>query len=400
MAVVDLGVTIPRIRTSERRDFKRCQQRWQWAWRQGLKPKYEKPGALWFGIGMHLALQHRYQYRGTKRGTDPIKVWRDYAGDTQAVVYGDNYDTDRDDFINATELGEIMLDGYLAKYGTDDRWYVISAEQTFEIPIPDPRGVECPVCDGGRDTIKGEPCSRCGDAGRIMSPLALYNGTFDLVALDQENDKSLWLWDHKNMKTIQTTHLPLDDQAGSYWAVAGDVLREQGLIEPGMMMDGILYNFLRKAKPDNRPKNADGLATNKPQKVHYADALQAAGLPYVGTLPKLQERAEAAGLVVIGDVSKVQPSPLFHRETVWRTRAERRTQIVRIQQEALQMERLRGKNRIDQPTKNPTKDCSWDCPFFNMCQLHEAGDDWQEFRDAAFYKEDPYAAHRDVVTDE
>lgn len=397
MTSVDLGV--PRIRTSERKDFKRCQQRWQWAWRQGLKPKYEKPGPRWFGIGMHLALQHRYQYKGTKRGKNPIKVWRDFVGDTQAVVFGDNYDTDRDDFISAKELGEIMLDGYLAKYGTDDRWHVLSAEQTFEIPIPDPRGAECPTCQGTGGGVIGE-CIRCAGRGRIISPLALYNGTFDLVALDQETDNSLWLWDHKNMKAITTTHLPLDDQAGSYWAVAADVLLAQKLIEPGMVLDGILYNFLRKAKPDTRPKNAEGLATNKPQKSHYGDALTAAGLSPVGTLPVLTKRAEDAGLVVLGDVSKVQPSPNFHRETVWRTRAERRTQIVRIQQEALQMERLRGKNRIDQPTKNPTKDCSWDCDFFTMCQLHEAGDDWKEFRDSAFIKEDPYAAHRDVVTDE
>src|SRR6185312_16331911 len=147
--------------------------------------------------------------------------------------------------------------------------------------------------------------------------------------------------------------------------------------------------------PDQRPKNAEGLATNKPQKVHYEAALRDAGLVAVGTLKALEERAQEAGLTVLGEVSKTQPNVLFHRETVWRTRSERRTQIERIQDEVLQMNLVR--NGTLRPTKNPTSDCSWDCPFFEMCQLHEAGDDWQAFRDAAFVRADPYADHRKAI---
>ncbi|MGE5612663.1 MAG: PD-(D/E)XK nuclease family protein, partial [Bacillota bacterium] len=222
---------IPHIRTSERRDFKRCQQRWQWRWRAGLYPRTQKPGALWFGTGMHLALEHYYGFNGTRRGTRMIDVWNDYVGDMKAIVYGENYSEDRSDFMDAAELGRLMLEAYVEHYGLDERWHVLSAEQTFALPIPYP-----------------ERSPRAGQ------PLAVYNGTFDLVARDLEDD-TIWVWDHKNLKSVKVDHLALDDQAGAYWAVAGDVLAAQGIVPKGTVLNGILYNILRKAKPDDRPIN-------------------------------------------------------------------------------------------------------------------------------------------------
>lgn len=321
---------VPRLRTSERSAFKRCQAKWKWAYLDGLKLKHERPGALWFGTGIHLALQERYKYRGTRRGKNVLGVWRDYVGDEQAVVYDENYAEDPSAYYNALELGEAMLGGYLDKYGKDERWHVVATEEAFQILIPHPR--------------------KPGEA------IVDYCSAFDLVALDQETDDSLWLWDHKTAKVIQTHHLALDDQGGSYWALAGDMLLSKKLIKPGQKLDGILYNFLRKAKPDPRPTNEDGLALNKN-----------------------------------GSVSLRQPTPNFLREPVWRTRAERRKQIIKIQNEALQMEAIR--NGTLPITKNPTKDCKWDCPFFEMCELHESGGDWKDFRDAGYARSDPYADH-------
>lgn len=330
----------PHIRNSERKDFKRCQQRWWWNWRQGLTPKSQKPDALWFGTGIHLALQERYKYNGLKRGTRVLGTWRDYVADEVATVRtsispgGVTGFSPEEQWVDAGDLGEAMLGAYLDEYGDDPRWHVISAEQTFEIPIP-----------------------RLDRSGT----LCLLNGTFDLVARDLAADDALWLWDHKTAKTIQTSHLSLDDQAGTYFAVASDVLAAQGLVKPGDRLEGILYNFLRKSKPDERPKDAEGFYLNKN-----------------------------------GTRSARQPTPNFLREHVTRTATERRTQIRRIQYDAMQMEAIR-KHALPM-TKNPTKDCAWDCAFFQMCELHEAGDDWREFRDLAFTKRDPYADHRSDLT--
>lgn len=325
-----MSAEVPRLRTSERTAFKRCPARWKWAYVDGLKLRNERPGALWFGTGIHLALQERYKYRGTRRGKNILKVWRDYVGDEQAVIYDENFAEDPTAYYDARELGEAMLGAYLDRYGTDEKWFVVATEEAFEIPIPHPKDKTRPIVD--------------------------YLSAFDLVALNQETDDSLWLWDHKTAKTISTKHLSLDDQAGSYWALATDMLAHKKLIQPGQKLDGILYNFLRKAKPDSRPTNSDGLALNKD-----------------------------------GTVSKRQPTPNFLREEVWRTRAERRKQILKIQNEALWMEKIRsGELPL---LKNPTKDCSWDCPFFQMCELHESGGEWKEFRDLAYIRSDPYADH-------
>lgn len=362
---------IPHIRTSERRSFKRCQMQWQWSYRNGLKSRTSKPDALWFGTGIHLALAERYKYPGLKRGTDVLKVWRDYVGDEIAMVRVDDpseFLSSEPDWLDAGALGESMLGSYLDLYGRDERWHVISAEQSFEIPIPRP--------------------------GKRNETLCLYNGTFDLVALDLMDEESLWIWDHKTARAIQTGHLALDDQAGSYYAVAGDVLAAQGLIKPGQKLVGILYNFLRKGKPDDRPTNAVGQALNKPTKAHYLQAFEEAGILVPGkiTVAGLEQMAFDNAMVVGGDVSKVQPAALFLREEVFRTPSERKRQIEKIQAEALQMEAIR--KRQLPLTKNPTPDCAFGCAFFQMCELHENGDDWQEFRDGAFKRLDPYLDHR------
>jgi hypothetical protein len=52
------------------------------------------------------------------------------------------------------------------------------------------------------------------------------------------------------------------------------------------------------------------------------------------------------------------------------------------------------RSRVLPLTKNPTKDCQFDCAFFQMCELHEMGSDWQEFRNLSFTKRDPYSDHR------
>lgn len=370
--------TTPHLRTSERVAFKHCIASHQWRYRDGLVPRTRRPDALWFGTGIHLALQHRYSKPGLARGKNVLGVWRDYVGDEVAVIGVDpgTYDVDAEKYVNAKELGEEMLGAYLDKYGMDERWWVISAEQTFELPIP------MPLTLAGAWT----PVRKPGE------PLTYYNGTFDLVARDQEGYDTLWLWDHKTAATINTDHLSLDDQAGSYWAVAGDVLAAQGLVEKGDKIEGILYNYLRKGKRDQRPVNAAGLATNKPLKAHYIEALRPFNaIPLKPTMDSLAAAADSLSIEVLGDVSKVQPAALFHREIVARTRKERRTQIRKIQDEALHIAAVDA--RLLPVTKTPTTKCKF-CPFFNMCELQDSGDDWTTWRDQEYTTQDPYADHR------
>lgn len=274
---------------------------------------------------------------GSKRGVDPRITWQSYVDNevlfikTQASG-GELDDTERKvvEYVEAKELGTVMFDNYLATYGNDESWTVIAPEQAFQVIIPDP------------DDPK--------------SPLVQYDGTFDGVYRD-EQDGRLKLMEHKTAAQISLAHLSLDDQAGSYWAISTQILRHQGLIGPKESIWGITYNFARKGRPDLRPKNEQGHSLNKD-----------------------------------GSVSKTQSAPLLKRHEVRRSATERRRQISRIQDEAIAMSNVRS--GVTPIYKNPTKDCSWDCDFFEMCELHESTPDWEDFRDAMFRVEDPYKDHR------
>lgn len=327
----------PFIRTTERKDFGRCQQRWYWAWRAGLKGKGRPAAPLWFGIGIHEALAQWYQ-PGTKRGVHPADYWLDwYKGEEQAFIKALTANSDsRDDavWVDAKSLGEAMLTGYVERYGADEDWEILYVETPFQIEIPRP-----------------------GPPSEFADPLAIFAGTFDGVYRDLRTGK-IWLVEHKTAKQISTIHLPLDRQAGGYWAIASRILQHRGVLKKGDRIEGIMYNFLRKSLPDDRPTNDKGEALNKN-----------------------------------GTVSKNQPSPLFLREPVFRDRRERATQLRAVQREAKMMDYLR--RHPEDINKNPTRDCSWDCAFYEMCLLQEkGGDDWKDYRDAVFTRADPYADHR------
>lgn len=358
---------LPLLRTSERISFRRCPQRWWWGWREGLKPQGPPNEKLWFGTGFHLGLALWYK-PGMKRGIDPRTTWRKYVADEVAFIrteFGKKYDPAQ--YEEAGEFGEELFGWYLEHWGTDRKWDIIAPEQRFEVVVPDWQG----------------------------RPIVRLVGTFDGVYRDLE-DGRLKLMEHKTAAQISTGHLELDDQGGTYCTVATHSLREQGLIGPDEAVEEITYNFIRKGKKDQRPVNAQGLATNKPTKAHYFAEFDKLGYPDIRQNMKIEELetiARQRGLLVLGDPSKDQPTPLFKRETVSRSRFEQQSQLDRIAAEAEAMNKYRtGELEV---FKNPTRDCSWDCDFYNMCVLDESNpDDAIEFRNMIFRVEDPYADHR------
>ena len=286
---------------------------------------------LWFGTGIHLALAEWYCGPGSRRGPVPSETWKNWVNDEiryMCTAISENWREDA--YVEAGELGTQLLDAYVEHYGTDDHWDVIAPETAFQVNIP----------------------SKSGDKIVIV-----YAGTFDLVYRDLRDEK-IKLGEHKTAKAISLSHLPLDDQAGSYWAIAPTVLQNTGHLKSGEAIENITYNFIRKSLPDKREINAEGKYLNKN-----------------------------------GTVSKVQPAPLFIREEVYRSPRERANQIERIANETRWMNVIRSGSAP--PYKTPTRDCSWDCSFYEMCLLHErGGDDWKEFRRAMFKRQDPYADHR------
>jgi hypothetical protein len=355
-----------------------------------LKPKGQEKTALWFGTGVHIAFAEWY-LPGLKRGRHPAETFTEYAdGALHAIKVAEATEETVAEYEDGLTLGTTLMEEYVKHYGTDPSWDFIQAEHPFHLQVPWPG----PDRQGLYDVPAG-------------SPLIDYYGTWDGVYRDLEDGK-VKLLETKTAKAVQTTHLTLDDQAGSYWAIATRVLRELGILGPKERIHGINYNFVRKAMPDLRPKDAEGYFTNKPLKAHYIEAIEAErakmpcpgpagswiGPPLTGkeTLDLLQQIAHKLDLTVLGERSKQQPLPLFQRDLIPRTTAERNTQLRRIQDEAVVMQAHR--DRLLPIIKNPTKDCSWDCTFFGMCELQERGGEWEEFKRMAFRQEDPYKDHR------
>lgn len=367
------------IRTSERRSFKRCQYRWKWGYMDGLKPLREA-NPLWFGQAVHIALAEWYM-PGKSRGVHPAVTFdKILEGDRQVRIPDAEYESDIAEFVSAKKLGLDMLNRYVDTFGPDEDWEIIQPEFSFQVFFDGP--------NSEKNWLQ-------------------YNGTFDGVmrytgeSTGEMTNGSIWLLEHKTAASIQVHHLPLDDQAGSYWALAEDVLRAKDMIEPHEKIEGIMYNFLRKVPEDPRPQNEHGMYTNQPVKQHYLDALtkwakanENRKMPSAKMqIKELAEMADEAGLQVLGDVSKQQPAPYFERIPVFRSRGERATMLQRIRDEAQHIESARSDRPLLPLIKNPTKDCAWDCEFFRMCQLHEAGADWVEFRDTMFKTWSPYEDH-------
>lgn len=345
------------LRTSERSTFKRCVWQWERTYGDKLKPIQEHP-ALRFGTLIHSALELRYP-PGIKRGPKPAetfaKLFTDLTAETEAVW---NMKVD-DEWMDMYDIGIYMLESYIEKYGRDEDWKVIESEMTFQVPVYVNRESMPTVTD---DLLRLAGVTKDQAEGR--KPLFHYVGTMDGV-WENRMDGGIRIQDYKTTgkdpeKEAVGKHA-LDEQGTAYWTWGADFLRDKGILKEKQFraLDGMLYTFLRKGKPDGRPQNAQG---------HYLN----------------QD----------GSVSKKQPPPLFHRELVYRSEAERSNARERAVIEVLLMmaHRRGALPTYKTPETGQMGHCGF-CPVREVCELHESADDWKLMQQASMAEWDPYDAH-------
>lgn len=373
------------MRTSEWKDLNRCPQKWDFAWNQGLQSRGAPADPLWFGTGIHIALAEWYCGPGTKRGRHPAEVWEEYAGDSivhmKTLIPADTEEGVVASWEDAKLLGIAMMEGYIGLYGADEHKLIINPEQKFRFSLP----------WGGKFA---------GDKNGKEFTLVEWLGTFDSAWRHADTGWAI-LDEHKTAQVIRVGHLTLDIQGGGYWAVAGRTLRNQGLLKPNEQLRGIQYNFMRKAMPDIRPRNGDGYICNKPVKKNFIEALHAKGFDQVTekwTLKAMDELATANRVIVYGDVSKQQGSPLFLRHDVHKTSKERVAVLLGAQGAARRMASYRS--GLMPVTTSPDWSCERFCDYFELCELTQAsgGDQTsgsvEEYKRLRFDVVDRYADHR------
>lgn len=331
------------VRSSERVIYKRCETKWYWSYRKGLVLKQKKFGALDLGTWMHAALASWYQ-PGFARDPMGLAMLFEIIADSAIIsaIYNDNAP---DEVIEKAHelaaLGIEMCKAYERKYGEDKALNIVGTEVPLEFVFPD---------------YSGKPLVR-----HVFKPDAIFT----------DDEDGFWFLETKTAQTIKTGHLPLDDQARPYGAMAERALRKAGLMLPHQQFKGILYNFMRKGLPDERPTNEAGHALNKD-----------------------------------GSVSKKQPNPLFKRYPVTMTRLSKIATLQRVRNESVEIatvaQAIRSKGSqfdLRQLSKTPHSSCERFCDYFTMCVLHESGQDVSAMQRSMFRQENPYDTYAET-TDE
>jgi hypothetical protein len=321
------------LRTSERSALKRCEFAWDLEYNRKLKPLSEAP-ALRFGSLVHKALAAWY-VPGIKRGVHPAKAFkRAYEQDLKRnnEIFGMHLE-EEERWVDALELGVAMLNNYTDEYGTDPEYEVLVTEMPFQVVVPHPT---------------------------TAHPWFMYTGVLDGVWRHRRK-KELWIPDHKTTAGIQRklSYLQMDDQAGAYWSFGLEYLVQNKMLKTHGELNGILYNFLRKALPDERPSkfvNNTRVYLNKD-----------------------------------GSVSQKQPSKYFMRLPIFRDDYDRQQVIRRALIEYARIEKFRsGELEI---TKNAGLFTCPMCSVRDACELHETGGDVDTFIQQTTQAWDPYSEH-------
>lgn len=235
------------IHTSERRSFRGCRRRHNWAYVEGYTPN-ETPKPLEFGIAFHEALAVFFdpetwaETNAEEKLINAIEVFTRIC-EEQRVKFltvtnqRELTDADGDDYRERIELGIGMLTHYAREiHPRGDTWFKpVAVEVAFEVPLYDPESgyqLEChnsPKC--------GQKHENYG-----TDSLVFYAGRVDMLVEDIHNG-GYFVWDHKTAAQLayDDGFLQLDDQVGSYcWALS---------VVLGLDIRGFVYAEYRKGYP-------------------------------------------------------------------------------------------------------------------------------------------------------
>lgn len=305
--------------------------------KRNLEP-IQRSAPLWLGSGFHYALEDYHTVKQWPTGREALTQYARATKSVRKVILPD-------DWKEQLELGCQMLDHYEDWLTTREPletfvWRgVPQAEAYFEIPLP----IKGP---NGEDVV--------------------YSGTLDRVIID-EHDR-LWIVEYKTAKVFQLAHFETDDQCTSYcWG--------SRILYPGYEIAGVIYQQHKKAIPDEPLfLQAGRFSTNKTQATTwhlYKKALE----NLYGNINKAPgQNIEFLNMLAAKETP--EQGPFVRRDWVYRNEHSIEAQGVKI---LLELEDMLNPNLPLYP--NPTRDCSWDCSFLDLCIMLDDGSEWEYLLD-------------------
>jgi hypothetical protein len=413
--VVKKSPTIPNkhsivpIHTSDRAAFKRCRRYWNWSspMRENLRPKVTLGGVnlpLWFGSGIHYALEQYYDPVLRRDPIETFKTWYrlQWVGgliddselrltyDPQPILWDHDVqpdgretkkvwkvrgleelhpDPDPEEFEAHYELGIGMLNFYKEYSNECDNFAVIAAEHDFSVPLGfkaiDPR-------DGKQKPVH-------------------YRGRTDAIIQDLESGR-FGIIDHKTTVRVDDDYfrkLDKDEQCTSYMWAAEHEAEIYDL--PYKQIDFVIYNALRKVFPKPPTLTTKGLPSIDRQNESTTAAMFKQAIADNNLQIWLDNNEKAQGYLAWLD--EVGYENFIIRKLVRRNRAEIESASWRIEAEARNMLGVKPGimlykkasahttgARFPNPDlyPNPTGDrACLNCAFRAPCIAFDDGSDWQ-----------------------
>jgi len=408
------------VRTSSRRTFRRCLRKW--GFQSAMRRNLDRKGAetnihFWFGTAIHFAME---DYFGYNRFGDPRRAYKAYY-----AAFDDNSKPEAADAYY--DLGLAMLSYFLEwypKHNTELEFETLWLDENNQQALPHSEGARPAVeeefiLDLGIEVIADARTGRLiarltpvsekqlirpvPDPPNVFNVLAIagllpekfiryipddenapiidvvivpicYHGTMDRIVVDRYG--RWWILDYKTAKGADINKLATDDQISSYVWAAEQWYQHR--------IEGFIYLQLTKdvAKPPRRLKNGT-LSVEKKQKTTYQ-------LFRAEVLKDYGEVAKAPGKIIemlnhLATLDTPEGDRFIRWDRVQRNDAQKISTYNHIMGE---VELMINPDLYLYP--NPTRDCSWDCNFREICIMMDSGDtDMAEYTLRQDYEERP-----------
>lgn len=336
------GLRVAAIHTSDRGNYKGCRRRWYWQshLKMGLEP-YTKASPLWFGSGVHFALESVHGSNFYPTGADAFVdfVRSSHTADSKRLP---------DDWKELQTLGIGMLNYYEKEWSIQRPalpTYVVDGvpqiEVQFEIVLPVPEEL----------------------LGRADLDKVVYRGTMDRVAIHPDTGL-LWIIEYKTAAQMQTSHFANDPQVTAYCWAAQCIYN--------IPCAGVVYQQHLKAVPEGARMLASGkVSSDARQNTTHRNYRQAL-IDMYG--PQFVINAPAANINCLNELGMMEDEekdPYVRRDRIYRNAHQIESEGAKILLETFEM--------IDPNTPlypHAGRHCSY-CPFSSPCTSMDDGSDWE-----------------------